>query len=124
MNINWKLRLRNKVTLVSIVSLTVSFVYSVLDAMGIVPRIDQNAALQGLKYVIDILSFLGIVVDPTTTGVSDSNLAMQRVYPSDDNLDLTVCEDPISDENEEVDSGAFDVEENIEYVPSDFDASI
>jgi hypothetical protein len=35
-----------------------------------------------------------------------------------------VCEDPISDENEEVDSGAFDAEENIKYVPSDFDASI
>jgi phi LC3 family holin len=122
MNINWKLRLRNKVTLVSIVSLTVSFVYSILDAMGIVPRIDQNAALQGLKYVIDILSFLGIVVDPTTTGVSDSNIAMQRVYPSDDNLDLTVCEDPISDENEEIKFDA--VEDDGTYVPSDFDASI
>lgn len=124
MNINWKLRLRNKVTLVSIVSLTVSFVYSVLDAMGIVPRVDQNVALQGLKYVIDVLSFLGIVVDPTTTGVSDSNLAMQRAYPSDDNLDLTVCEDPISDDNEEANIGAFDEEEDNEYVPSDFDASV
>jgi hypothetical protein len=92
--------------------------------MGIVPRIDQNAALQGLKYVIDILSFLGIVVDPTTTGVSDSNIAMQRVYPSDDNLDLTVCEDPISDENEEVDSGAFNEEEYVGYKPSDLDASM
>jgi phi LC3 family holin len=97
-------------------------VYSILDAMGIVPRIDQNAALQGLKYVIDILSFLGIVVDPTTTGVSDSNLAMQRAYPSDDNLDLTVCEDPISDENEEIKFDA--VEDDGTYVPSDFDASI
>ena len=122
MNINWKLRLRNKVTLVSIVSLTVSFVYSVLDAMGIVPRVDQNAALQGLKYVIDILSFLGIVVDPTTTGVGDSNLAMQRAYPSDSNLDLTVCEDPISDENEEIKFDA--VEDDGTYVPSDSDARI
>lgn len=123
MNINWKLRLKNKVTVVSITALTVSFVYNVLDVAGIVPKVDQNAVLQGLEYVIDVLSFLGIVVDPTTTGVSDSNLAMQRAYPSDANLDLTVCEDPISDDNEEVDIGAFE-EENNEYVPSDLDANV
>lgn len=124
MNINWKLRLRNKVTLASIITLTVSFVYSILDVVGIVPRVDQNVALQGLKYVVDVLSFLGIVVDPTTTGVSDSNLAMQRAYPSDANLDLTVCEDPIGDDNEEVDAGVFDAEEDNEYVPSDSDAIV
>ena len=123
MNINWKLRLKNKVTVASITALTVSFVYNVLDVAGIVPRVDQNAVLQGLEYVIDVLSFLGIVVDPTTTGVGDSNLAMQRAYPSDANLDLTVCENPISDDNEEVDIGAFEEEDN-EYVPSDLDANV
>jgi hypothetical protein len=47
---------------------------------------------------------------------------MQRAYPSDANLDLTVCKDPISDENEEIKFDA--VEDDGTYVPSDEDARI
>lgn len=78
MKINWKLRLKNKVTLIALIALTVNFIYSFLTEIGITPKIDSGTVLQFADYVIKLLAILGVIVDPTTEGIKDSDLALKR----------------------------------------------
>ena len=78
MNINWKLRLQNKATLTTIILAIVAFVYQILGLFGVVPSISQDTIINLVGLVINLLVGFGIVVDPTTSGVNDSKLAMER----------------------------------------------
>lgn len=82
--INWKLRIQNKVTLVSLITLIVAIVYQILNMVGVIPSIDQQAVLDVLCRCVDVLALLGIVVDPTTAGASDSAQAMGYDEPRKD----------------------------------------
>lgn len=79
---NWKLRFKNKATLISLVTLAVALVYQTLHLLGIVPTIEEQDALDWISRLIDLLALLGIVVDPTTEGIADSELAMSYDEPS------------------------------------------
>lgn len=79
--INWKLRLKNKATLTTMILAIISFVYMVLDSVGVVPQFDQSVIVKIVMGVIDLLAILGIVIDPTTEGVGDSDLAMTYTEP-------------------------------------------
>lgn len=79
---NIKLRLKNKTTLIAIVAATVAFLYQIAGILGIVPPISQEALMQGLGAIINLLAILGILVDPTTAGVKDSARAMSYERPS------------------------------------------
>ena len=81
MNINWKLRLQNKVTLTALIMALVALVYQVLGVFGVVPRVSQDQVTTIISMAINILCLLGIVVDPTTAGVSDSVRAMSYDEP-------------------------------------------
>ena len=87
MKINWKLRLQNKATLTAIVVSIISLVYQVLGLFGIVPSISENELINISGMVINLLVLLGIVVDPTTSGVEDSNRAMNYEVPNDGRYD-------------------------------------
>lgn len=76
MQINWKLRLKNKGTLAAIISAAVVFVYSVLAALGVTPAIAQDTVMAAATALLTILTALGIVIDPTTDGLGDSERAM------------------------------------------------
>lgn len=76
MNINWKLRLKNRATLVTLCVSVVTAAYCVLGALGIAPGVSQEAVMNLVYAIVAILCALGIVVDPTTQGVSDSEQAM------------------------------------------------
>lgn len=93
MKINWKLRLQNKATLWSIISLIVSVVYRVLNACGVFPVIGQNMVLEIAADILTALALIGVIVDPTTTGISDSRRAMMYDWPWDDEAD-TDCVTP------------------------------
>lgn len=82
MKINWKVRLQNKTWLLAMLAAVVAFVYQVLALLGIVPAVSQDQVTQLIGLVINILVALGIVVDPTTTGVTDSSRALQYDKPS------------------------------------------
>lgn len=84
MKINWKLRLQNKVTLVALITLVVSIIYQVLNMIGVIPQVDQQTILDICCRIIDVLALLGIVIDPTTKGISDSHLALSYDEPKDD----------------------------------------
>ena len=81
MKINWKLRLQNKTTLAAIVAAIIALVYQVLGLIGVVPAVSQDAVMQTASMVINLLALLGIVVDPTTAGTSDSTQAMNYTEP-------------------------------------------
>lgn len=82
MNINWKLRLSNKVTLTSLVVSVAALVYQVLGLFGITPGISESDMITVLGMVINVLAVLGVVVDPTTQGITDSAQALDYEKPS------------------------------------------
>lgn len=84
MNINWKLRLKNKTTLVTLCVAVVTAVYCIFAALGVTPGIAQETVMNLVYAVIAILCSLGIVVDPTTAGVGDSEQALGYDEPRDE----------------------------------------
>ena len=76
MNINWKIRLKNPVFWATIVPAATSFVYCALGAFGIVPALTESMVLNIAGAIITALTTLGVLVDPTTAGVKDSERAM------------------------------------------------
>ena len=84
MKINWKVRFKNKVWLGSFLSLVVSFVYSMLGLFDIFPAVTKNNILEILNQILTFLGLIGVLVDPTTAGLSDSDRAMGYDEPWDD----------------------------------------
>lgn len=76
MKINWKARFQNKAFIVTFVTLVISFVYQILGMFEIVPAVSESSAINAVTIVVNILATLGVLVDPTTKGVSDSDRAM------------------------------------------------
>lgn len=83
MKINIKARLKNKVFLVSVSVLALSIIYKVLSLFEFAPSIDESAALEVVSMIIDFLALLGVVVDPTTAGLKDSDRAMTYFTKND-----------------------------------------
>jgi phi LC3 family holin len=81
MDINWKLRFQNKATLTAIVLGVVALVYQILGLLGITPAVSENEIINIVGMVINLLVLLGVVVDPTTAGVGDSDLAKSYKQP-------------------------------------------
>lgn len=84
MKINWRVRLKNKTTLVTLFAVIVSFIYTILGMFSVVPPISQDKLLQLFSVIFEILAAIGIVIDPTTAGVSDSAQALQYCVPKED----------------------------------------
>ena len=87
MKINWKVRFQNKVWLSSFISLIIGFVYSLLALFDIYPAVTQNLVLQIVSQVLTFLGLIGVIVDPTTEGLNDSNRALGYDHPWDDDTD-------------------------------------
>lgn len=83
MNINWKVRFKNKVFLASLMALVISFVYDVMAIMGYVPSVDESAVMALADTVLKVLAAVGILVDPTTAGLNDSAQAMLYDEPKE-----------------------------------------
>lgn len=81
--INWKVRVKNKLFWLSIVPALLLLVQAIAAPFGY--KFDFNILNQQLADIINatfvVLSILGIVVDPTTTGVSDSTQALGYEQP-------------------------------------------
>ena len=75
--INWKLRLQNKTTLVAIIG-TVLLLFQQLGL-----KLPDNSS-DIINTVVTLLVLLGVVTDPTTSGISDSTKAMSYTKPKED----------------------------------------
>ena len=76
MKINWKVRLRNKTWLASVLALMVSFAYDLLAMVDVVPPLSEDWLLSLVQTLLALLTALGVVIDPTTDGAGDSDRAM------------------------------------------------
>lgn len=85
MNINWKVRVRNKAFWVALIPALMLLVQQVCAVVGV--QLDfgelqaQLVAIVGTVFAI--LAILGIVADPTTAGVGDSEQAMTYTEPKE-----------------------------------------
>ena len=85
--INWKVRLSNKTFWLAIIPAVLLLIQTVAAVFGF--KLDFGDLGNNLRDVVNavflVLAILGIVADPTTKGVSDSDLAMTYTQPKDDN---------------------------------------
>lgn len=81
MSINWKVRFKNPVWLTAFVTFLISTTYQLLAMFGVVPAVAEEAILQAVAAVVQLLTLAGILVDPTTQGLSDSERALEYQSP-------------------------------------------
>ena len=87
MQMNWKVRFKNKTWLTMFISLIVGFVFNILKCFDIVPVVTENAIMNIVTQVLTFLGLIGVLVDPTTAGIGDSNRAMNYDDPWNDQTD-------------------------------------
>lgn len=81
MKINWKVRFKNKTWLLSFIALVLTFAYNVLNMFDIVPMVTQQEIMDAVTAILTILAAVGVIIDPTTEGISDSDNAMTYEEP-------------------------------------------
>lgn len=65
----------------ALIAAVVAFAYQVLSFIGITPKIAEDAIIEVAGLLVNILVMLGIVADPTTAGINDSDMAMTYTEP-------------------------------------------
>ena len=81
MKINWKVRIKQPAFWIATVPVAITFVYSVLALLGVAPSITQDTVQNLFVALVALLAQFGIIVDPTTKGVNDSDRAMTYDKP-------------------------------------------
>ena len=85
MSINWKVRIKNKAFWVAIIPADLLLVQQVCAVFGV--QLDfgelQAQLISIVGTVFTLLAILGIVADPTTAGMGDSEQAMSYDEPKE-----------------------------------------
>ena len=82
--INWKVRFRNKTWMTMFISLIVGFVFNILRAFDISPVVTESLVMNIAGQILTLLGLIGVIVDPTTAGVGDSERALGYEEPWED----------------------------------------
>lgn len=86
MRINWKARAKNKAFWLAMIPAVILLIQVVASVFGI--TIDLSGINEKLLAVVNavfvVLAILGVVTDPTTEGISDSNQALRYDRPRQD----------------------------------------
>lgn len=85
MNINWRARIKNKTFWLALIPAVLLLVKQVCAVFGV--QLDfselQSLLVAIVGTVFTLLAIMGIVVDPTTAGVGDSEQAMGYDEPKE-----------------------------------------
>ena len=83
MEINWKVRLKNKAFWVAIIPALLLVIQTVAALFGFTLDLGDlgNKLLAVVNAVFAVLVIIGVVTDPTTEGISDSDRAMLYEEP-------------------------------------------
>ena len=83
MKINWKVRIKNKNFWITAIPAVLLLVQAVLAIFGVNIDIGDigNKLLMIVDMVFALLVGLGVLIDPTTAGISDSDQAMTYKTP-------------------------------------------
>ena len=89
MKVNWKVRIKNKAFWLAVIPAVALVAQAVAAVFGY--TIDLTTMVGKLQAVVNavfaLLVILGIVVDPTTDGIGDSNRAMNYDEPWKDDVE-------------------------------------
>lgn len=85
MKINWLVRIKNKNFWIAVIPAVLLLAQVVLAVFGVTIDIGDlgNKLLAVVNAAFAVLSILGIVTDPTTKGISDSDQAMTYIKPKE-----------------------------------------
>ena len=88
MNINWRVRFGNKQFWVAFIPAALLLIQLILDLFGVQMDFGElgNKLLAIVNAVFALLTILGVVTDPTTAGVRDSDRAMGYQTPWNDEI--------------------------------------
>lgn len=78
MKINLKVRMKNKTFVITMLTTVIAFIYQILAMFEIVSPISKEQVTQVIMLLVNILVGFGILVDPTTKGVSDSERVLNK----------------------------------------------
>lgn len=86
MQINWKVRIKNKTFWLSMIPALILVIQSVATVFGYTLDLGEigNNLIDVVNAVFALLVILGVINDPTTKGLSDSSRAMTYVIPKKD----------------------------------------
>lgn len=81
--INWKVRIANKTFWLSLIPAALLLVQVVASVFGFTLDLGElgNKLLEVVNALFAVLAILGVVNDPTTAGVADSQRAMNYAVP-------------------------------------------
>lgn len=84
--INWKIRLKNKNFWLAIVPAVLLLVQAISSVFGYTVDFSdlQGKLIAVVNAIFTVLAIVGIVVDPTTSGISDSTQALTYDAPRKD----------------------------------------
>ena len=82
-NINWLVRIKNKAFWLAIVPAVLLLIQVIAAVFGITLDLGElgNALIDVVNAVFGVLIILGVVNDPTTAGLGDSEQAMTYTEP-------------------------------------------
>ena len=84
MKINWKVRMQHKQFWVSLIALLIVLANQIAGIFNVDITIYSEQVTGISETVLMILALMGIIVDPTTNGASDSMRALRYEKPKDD----------------------------------------
>ena len=79
--INWKVRFKNKTWLLAFIGTIIAFIYQILGILGIVAPVSEESVTRILGIALNLLVAIGVIQDPTTSGLSDSTQALEYEEP-------------------------------------------
>ena len=82
-NITWKVRVKSGAFWVGVIGLELTLRYYIFDLVGFILAYSQEQVVTVVMLGVQILSFIGIVTDPTTKGIKDSEQAMEYEKPKE-----------------------------------------
>ena len=87
--INWRVRIRNKAFWVAIIPAVLVLIQVVAAVFGYTLDLGElgNKLIAVVNAVFVVLSILGVVNEPTTSGLSDSKKAMTYELPKEKEID-------------------------------------
>lgn len=112
--INWKVRFMNKSWVVAFVAALFVVIYAVGDLFGVHMDLTdvQDNVIKLIGAIFGMLSIMGIVQDPTTPGLVDSDRSLTYTVPG---INEDEFDDEIFDDSEDYDEDEdFEEDEEIE----------
>ena len=83
MKINWKVRMQHKQFWVALIALFIVLANQIAGIFGVDITIYNDQVTAITETVLSILALLGIIIDPTTAGASDSHQSMRYDKPKE-----------------------------------------